>query len=422
MEIKIIDSIMGSGKTSAAINYMNEDLSKSFIYITPYLDEVERVISSCNSERCFGDRISNDDVCESLNVINGFVQPDLSKGSKTRSLKSLIKRGACIATTHAMFNNFDDEIMELISSKGYELILDEAANVVQPYGDIKKSDKDLLFENFLKVGDKGQLTWTDSTYDGKFNEIKRLCELGSLCCYGEKTLMLWLMPVKAFSCFNKVTILTYMFEGQLQKYYYDLYNINYSYGIAYKNKLGKYCFKDVETPVKQTINSSLIEILENETLNKIGVGDRFLSKASYERFKKNGTISCLKTNCENYVRHIVNCKSDEVAWTCFKDYKALVKGKGYTKGFIPSNMRASNEYRTRNVGMYLVNIYVNPVITNFFSLYDVHINQEAYALSEMIQWIWRLAIRDGKPIKLYIPSKRMRDLLKNWLKNFSETP
>lgn len=78
-------------------------------------------------------------------------------------------------------------------------------------------------------------------------------------------------------------------------------------------------------------------------------------------------------------------------------------------------MRASNAYRNKNVGMYLVNKYVNPIILNFFGLYDVHINQDAYALSEMLQWIWRLAIRDGKPIKLYIPSKRMRTLLINWL-------
>ena len=33
----------------------------------------------------------------------------------------------------------------------------------------------------------------------------------------------------------------------------------------------------------------------------------------------------------------------------------------------------------------------------------------------MLQWLWRSALRDGKHIILYIPSKRMRDLLKAWL-------
>ena len=38
----------------------------------------------------------------------------------------------------------------------------------------------------------------------------------------------------------------------------------------------------------------------------------------------------------------------------------------------------------------------------------------------MLQWIWRSAIRDGKPINAYIPSKRMRELLINWMNDFEE--
>ena len=41
--------------------------------------------------------------------------------------------------------------------------------------------------------------------------------------------------------------------------------------------------------------------------------------------------------------------------------------------------------------------------------------EDAYALSELIQWIFRSAIRDGKEIWLYIPSKRMRNLLIDWI-------
>ena len=34
----------------------------------------------------------------------------------------------------------------------------------------------------------------------------------------------------------------------------------------------------------------------------------------------------------------------------------------------------------------------------------------------MLQFIWRSAIRDGKEIWIYIPSIRMRTLLKKWIK------
>jgi hypothetical protein len=38
----------------------------------------------------------------------------------------------------------------------------------------------------------------------------------------------------------------------------------------------------------------------------------------------------------------------------------------------------------------------------------------------MIQWIWRSAIRDGEEVYLYIPSKRMRTLLTDWMDNISK--
>lgn len=38
--IKVCDSIMGSGKTQAAISYINEHQDARFIYVAPYLAEV----------------------------------------------------------------------------------------------------------------------------------------------------------------------------------------------------------------------------------------------------------------------------------------------------------------------------------------------------------------------------------------------
>ena len=45
---------MGSGKTSWAIQFMNNaDNDKRFIYITPFLSEVERIKSSVTSRKFF---------------------------------------------------------------------------------------------------------------------------------------------------------------------------------------------------------------------------------------------------------------------------------------------------------------------------------------------------------------------------------
>ena len=45
----------------------------------------------------------------------------------------------------------------------------------------------------------------------------------------------------------------------------------------------------------------------------------------------------------------------------------------------------------------------------------IAVDGDGYALSEMLQFIWRSAIRDGKEIWVYIPSIRMRSLLKEWI-------
>ena len=41
--IKIIDSVMGSGKTTYMINYMKNNPNKKFFVVTPFLSEIERI-------------------------------------------------------------------------------------------------------------------------------------------------------------------------------------------------------------------------------------------------------------------------------------------------------------------------------------------------------------------------------------------
>ena len=83
-------------------------------------------------------------------------------------------------------------------------------------------------------------------------------------------------------------------------------------------------------------------------------------------------------------------------------------------------MRASNEYRDRTCLAYCVNIFINPVICQYFYSKGIVVDQDRYALSTLVQWIWRSAIRDGKEINVYVPSKRMRVLLTDWIEEVSK--
>ena len=55
------------------------------------------------------------------------------------------------------------------------------------------------------------------------------------------------------------------------------------------------------------------------------------------------------------------------------------------------------------------------MIKQFFIDKNVTIDEDTWALSELLQWVFRSAIREHKEINIYIPSKRMRELLLEWL-------
>ena len=97
-------------------------------------------------------------------------------------------------------------------------------------------------------------------------------------------------------------------------------------------------------------------------------------------------------------------------WTSFKAYKNALAAPSYTRGFLHCAAKATNEYRHKTALAYPINRYVNPNIVKFVSDHGAMVSQDDFALSEMVQWVWRSAIRDGKPITLYIPSDRMYQL------------
>lgn len=397
-EVKIVDMIMGAGKTSSAINYINKsDSDERFLFITPYLDELDRIKEMCASKN--------------------FKEPK-EMGTKLYGIKRLITNGENIVSTHALFRRFDNEAIDLCRAQNYTLIMDEVTDVIEKY-EISARDFKLLTDNFVDIDeDSGLLRWRnqDEEYRGKFSEEKRLCDLNCLAYYGG-TVMMWLFPIDAFNAFNKIYILTYMFNSQIQRYYYDFYKLPYTYIYVKGDNVNNYCFTENEFE-KQKIEynfSELIHILDDKKLNTIGDRETDLSKNWYMRNSKNLVIERLKNNISNFFRHKRNTKTGENLWTTFIDYRPLLSGKGYGRSFVPLNMRASNKYRDRISVAYPVNRYLNTGVKNFFIKHNINVDEDGFATSEMLQFIWRSAIREGKEIWVYIPSYRMRHLLIDWI-------
>lgn len=394
----VVDCIMGSGKSSAAINYINgSPRDKRFLVITPYLDEIKRYKQSCPKKH--------------------FREPSYDKGSKLDNLRDLLRKGDNVVSTHALFHKFDQELISSCETLGYTLIMDEVTDVVEEYP-ITNDDINNLLCNYCDIDpDTGKMSWRDEcqNYEGKFSDIKNMCNSGSVVLARNK-LLLWLFPVEVFGAFEEVYILTYMFNAQVQRYYYDYCEVPYKYLYVKGDSYENYAFSE-EPVVGNYDYGKLVHIVDHPKLNVIGK-DRFaLSKGWYANNTKTAIMGQLKNNIVNLFRNVFGSTSGDVIWTTFKDFKSELSGKGYTKGFLPINARATNLYKDRRYLAYLVNVFFNPMVKGFFQDHDVDVDEDGYALSEMLQWIWRSAIREGNEIWVYIPSSRMRGLLQNWLNN-----
>ena len=190
-EVKIVEAIMGAGKSQSIINYINNSKDSKFLVITPYLDEVKRYRGWCPGKK--------------------FKTPSFNGGSKLDDIKKLIGRGENIISTHALFQKFDNELVDMCRATNYTLIMDEVANVVDEYS-ISKQDFQVLIDTYVDINSETkQLIWKPkhSNYVGKFENEKRLCDLGSLVCYGD-SLMVWLFPIETFNAFREIYILTYI--------------------------------------------------------------------------------------------------------------------------------------------------------------------------------------------------------------------
>lgn len=393
-KIKVIDSIMGSFKTTTAINKMKVQDDKNYIFITPYLDEIERIKKELKDYRRFYDPVNK------------------GKG-KLDNLHKLLTNEKDIATTHALFKGFNNTTIELLKAGNYILILDEVVDVVEKIN-ISKSDLNIILDKLAHIDDEGFLIWDDAEYTGKFSHIKQMADNKNVIMHNN-VLLFWLFPVEVFKAFKDIYILTYLFKAQIQKYYYDMYNLEYEYYIpdCFSNdfilKPNNHTDKDIKKQLKDKIH------IIDDKINNIGDDYYSLSKSWYDNKDNKALVKKVKNNTVNYFKRKLNSKSELNMWSCYKDHKSKLKGEGYTKGFVSCNARATNEYRHKENLAYLINRFMNPIIKEFFTSKNIEVNEEQFALSELIQWVWRSQIRDDKPINIYIPSFRMRTILVHWL-------
>lgn len=396
--ITVVDARMGRGKSSAAIRYMNRYKgAKRFLYITPYLNEVDRICEQCD-----------------------FDQSDSDYISKSAELKTHIRHGKNVAATHSLFYLMDEEALELVRANHYSLIIDESIQVIER---MNVTDKDfaLIISQLADVGENGVVRWKDKEYDGRFCDYKELADAGSLRMIDSA--LLNVMNPDMLRSFDEVFMLTYLFDGQYQKAYLDFFGFDYRI-IGVELDEDGYRFSNATDSPPPLDYRSLIHIVETPAMNKVGDGKFALSKNWFtRRGYDHPDIRALRNNLKKFFQGVPGGNHDSRLWTSFKDARDKLTDRRtgrFRNNFLQVSARATNEFRNRTDIAYMANRFVDPNLLKFFSERDIEINSDHFALSEMLQWVWRSAIRDNKPINLYIPSSRMRELLIDWMNSTSE--
>ena len=415
MSITVVDSIMGSGKSTWIINYMNDHPEKRYIYVTPYLEECSRVADACSRLH--------------------FWQP--KEPNKQISFLEGIKNKRNISTTHSLFQQLklSPELIVEIKEMHYTVILDEVVETVQPFSGLRKTDYLLLLSSeWISVSDNGAVSLTErgeSVSETKFQEALNFIRAGSVFLYKEM-LLLWVLPPETLKLSDDIYIMTYMFEGSHLMHTLKMYGYSYQISHIEQNPYRLIPGPDVNAAERKKELDQMIHILEDEKWNSIGESVYQKKHREYV-FSSGWWDKASPANKENVAKKIRNYFSYKAvgyrldAHSCMwsiigqtenterKNRRILVKD--YDSCCVAFNKRATNKYADVTALAAFFNVYEHPIVKEWFESNNEIIDNDKYALAILLQWIWRSAIRNNQEIHLYLPSERMRNLLIGWLRS-----
>ena len=403
--VKVIDSIMGSGKTQWAISYMKNNLSeKKFIYVTPFLEEVDRI----------------------KKAVPGFESPEDQKFmTKSGHLSELVKQGHNVAMSHELLKNLS--VKQLSLFKDYTMILDETLGFITSYKEAGLKDMEILLEAGGITFDSESNKYSITEYgkelmkkgkDGKKTKLYkelRLIEEGKLYLYGNKSLMCEL-PKELVTSFQNIFMMTYLFEGSIAYAFLEAHNISYKKYQVVQETDSSYQIADYSESLAKTRTQAyykLINLHEEKYNLKIIDSIGSLSHRAQEKMSS-AEAKLLGEIVRQYLRSMSASQGD-VLLSVFGSIKEKVKIKGFSSSFLPYNSRATNKYSHTHTLAYCISKHAHPDIRGYLSTkYQVGIDEDKLALDSMLQWIFRSRIRNRENINLFLPCPKMRKRLKEW--------
>lgn len=408
---------MSSGKTTAVMDWMKSNPEELYMFVAPSLDEAESRVP---------------DYCEELY----FQSPSTElHENKSQHLLDLLKSGTNISTTHHLFSNMREQHLQVIKDKGYIVVVDENVDLVESYnGKVTKKDLELLIKSkslYVDTNNLGQLVWLDEDDDNfKYNKLRSKCRANQVfSAKRSDTMLVTLLPLSLIHSAKRFIVITYLFEGSVMNIY--LKSMGFTFKPFTEVKL-RYTDEQIKVAAREMIKISSTKSVD--AVMDYGQSHRWYTTG------KGGSKGNLK-EIASAIRSVYRLHSkakERVLVTCPKDlieppHKAK-NGRSIKDAKVPlqqlwldSGCKGTNNYKDRDVVIYCYNKYPNSPVNNWMVDWGMGgIDYDTYALSEMVQFIWRSCIRDmkldeggnligGKPLHLYITNRRMLNIFKEWL-------
>lgn len=347
--VNIADVIMGGGKTSAAIRYINQSPpDEKILFVSPYNKEGDRIERACQQK--------------------DITALEEHRGAKMNDLRYKVFSGRSAAGTHTLLSMITDDILERISEQNYTLIIDEAVDVTRTASrkDISTFNYIMLHDGFLVDEETNVVSFANEKEEAACrafsSEFTDLVTSGNVQ-YRNSRMVVWLFPLRILAAFKRILMLTYMVEGSTAYYYFlgNGYEAN-MLGVRKTEDGGyEFCPKDQADKVALDLKDK-IHIVENRVYNKIGDADNSLTSGWYQKNKREQTkeYSVVTKKVRNVFKNYFRCRPRDFFWTCYKEYEEDFADKNIKKRFLSCNMRATNEWANCHYLAYPINFNLHP--------------------------------------------------------------
>lgn len=394
--LEILDSLPGSGKTHAIFDYMQDDQSRPWLYLSPMKDEINTRVPE-----------------EAQRVNMEFHIPEEGNGNLSTQVLDYFREGKNVACTHALTMHFSTEHIQLIHEMKYRVVCDEELDLISSF-ELKVPDVDFLIsEGMISVDYEnfGQVSFLkrEMSYEAKYGPTKLLCDRGCLFMSKRSTSMLvtYLSPDLILAS-DRFILLTYNFGGSIMEAFLTLH------GISTRNIQDIKLFRS-NSNIKEQLRE-LFTFIDTPSTKEIQ--EKFPLTKSWWTFNSKSEavkVEHLKKKISGIIQNS-GVKSDDVFLTCPVDYFPKLKSSRIKDlHFIAYNKRATNQFADRKLAIHAYNLYMNLAVKSYLQDYGYFVDEDAYALNQAIQWVFRGCIRKGQPMTAVFLSARMNSLFKDWL-------